>query len=79
MSSIHYCDEDDCLNTDNETTIYDISYDIHKSLRKKIGKHHQHICKDCVEWWNQDYTEDEPLIIEDDIFDIVLNENVKEK
>ena len=77
MSCVCYCDEDDCQNNDNNCTMYDISYKIHEPLRNKIGRFHQHICKDCVDWWNSDYTEKEPLIIEDNIYDIILNEFAK--
>ena len=78
MSCICYCDEDSCTNKDADCTIYDISYDAHKTLRDKIGRLHQHICADCVEYYNDDYTEEEPLIIKDDIFDIILNQKAKE-
>ena len=79
MSCLCYCDEDDCQNTEEHCTVYNISYDIHKPLREKLGNNPSHICKDCVGWWNDDYTEEEPLIIEDNIFDVVLNPNAVPK
>ena len=56
MSTLIYCDQDDCQNSCHsyDGEIYDISYKISDTLSKFVGGG-QHICKECVEMWKEDY------------------------
>ena len=64
MSTIIYCDRDECQSNNQDSRIYPIGSDIAKKIEKKgwiFSKYDAHFCKDCIdEYFNE---EDEQLII----------------
>ena len=69
MSTITYCDSDDCRNTDDKCKIYDLSWrlnNVNGEVWKALGMwtKYSHICEECVQMWNDDYPN--KFIVEDD-------------
>ena len=75
MSCLCYCDEDDCRNTEEDVKLYDLSWDATKSLAKFL-RNDGHICKECLD---NIYLVDYPdLVIEDEIWGVIMNPDFKD-
>ena len=65
MSTLLYCDNDDCRNTENDTTLYEVKEDFAKECVKWGWFMHYfniHVCEDCINnYFNE---EDEQMAID---------------
>lgn len=79
MSTITYCDGDDCYNTQEDTKIYSLNWatrqpeDFHKMFG--LLSKYDDICKECVEMYNEDYTDENgnKKFIEDELGVLIIN------
>ena len=73
MSSVTFCDCDECENNDNNATIYSVSDEVKEYMKIKFRQLFMYdICKNCLDEFN----EEEEMFIVDRYDEIVLKERV---
>jgi len=74
MSSLRYCDCDDCSVTEDDTTVYAINADTEKFLKQHFRScfnTFEDICKDCVDILNEDYPD---MLLDDGSCNLYVNQ-----
>ena len=74
MSSLRYCDCEDCSVTEDDTTVYSINADTEKFLKRHFRScfnAFEDICKDCVDILNEDYPD---MLLDDGSCNLYVNQ-----
>ena len=74
MSSLRYCDRDDCSVTEDDTTVYAINADTEKFLKRHFRdcfNAFEDICSDCVDELNEDYPD---MLLDDGSCNLYVNQ-----
>ncbi len=74
MSSLRYCDRDDCSVTEDDTTVYTISTDTEKFLKQHFRdcfNAFENICSDCIDILNEDYPD---MLLDDGSCNLYVNQ-----
>jgi len=74
MSSLRYCDRDECSVTEDDTTVYAINADTEKFLKRHFRScfnAFEDICSDCVDILNEDYPD---MLLDDGSCNLYVNQ-----
>lgn len=79
MSTIKYCDMDDCRNTQEDCKVYDLDWNDQDGLPKLLGLNkYDNVCSECIDMVNSEYEHIKPIIFGGFISHPILNSEFKE-